>query len=89
MELHWLPLEQRAEFKILLFTYKVVNGMAPVYLQDRLDLYRPCRSLRSGNMQLLKTQSYNLKSYGCIYIQVYIYIYIPIKTEKNDTFHLP
>ena len=64
MELHWLPLEQRAEFKILLFTYKVVNGMAPVYLQDRLDLYRPCRSLRSGNMQLLKTQSYNLKSYG-------------------------
>ena len=64
MELHWLPVEQHVEFKILLFTYKVVNGMAPVYLQDRLVLYRPCRSLRSGNMQLLKTQSYNLKSYG-------------------------
>ena len=28
------------------------------------SIYRPCRSLRSGNMQLLKTQSYNLKSYG-------------------------
>ena len=53
--------EQRVEFKILLFTYKVVNGMAPVYLQDLLDLYRPCRSLRSGNMQLLNTctLSYN------------------------------
>ena len=38
--------------------------MATVYLQDLLDLYRPCRSLRSGNMQLLKSQSYNLKSYG-------------------------
>ena len=37
--------------------------MAPVYLQDVLDLYRPCRSLRSGNMQLLKTQSYDVKSY--------------------------
>ena len=37
--------------------------MAPVYLQDLIDLYRPCRSLKSGNMQLLKTQSYNLKLY--------------------------
>ena len=63
MELLWLPVEQRVQSKILLFTYKVVNGMATVYLQDQLDLYRPCGSLRSGNMQLLKTQSYNLKSY--------------------------
>ena len=64
MELPWLPVEQRVEFKILLFTYKVVNGMAPAYLQELLDVYRPCRSVRSGNMQLLKTQCYNLKSYG-------------------------
>ena len=64
MEFHWLPVEQRVEFKIFLFTYKVANGMATVYFQDILDLYRPCRSLRSGNMQLLKSQSYNLKSHG-------------------------
>ena len=63
MEFHWLSVEQRVEFKILLFTYKVVNGMAPVYLKDLLDLYRPCRSLRSGNMRLLKTQSYNLTTH--------------------------
>ena len=63
MEFHWLSVEQRVEFKILLFTYKVVNGMAPVYLKDLLDLYRPCRSLRSGNMSLLKTQSYNLTTH--------------------------
>ena len=62
--LHWLPVEQRVEFKIFLFTYKVVNGMAPVYLQDLLDLYRFCRRLRSGNMQLLNTQSCNLKWTG-------------------------
>ena len=64
MDLPWLPVEQRVEGKILLFTCEVVNGMAPVYLQDLLDLYRPCRSLGSGNKQLLRTQSYNLKSYG-------------------------
>ena len=54
IELHWLPVVD----------VEVVNGMAPVYLQDLLDLYRPCRNLRSGNMQLLKTQSYNSKLYG-------------------------
>ena len=27
MELHWLPVEQRVEFMILLFTCKVVNGI--------------------------------------------------------------
>ena len=42
MELYWLPVKQHVEFKILLLTYKVVNGMAPVYLQDLLDFYRPC-----------------------------------------------
>ena len=64
MELHWLPVEQRVEFKIILYTYKVVNSMAPVYLHKLLDFYIPGRSLRSGNMLLLKTQSHNLKSYG-------------------------
>ena len=46
MELLWLPVEQRVGLKIMLFTYKVMNGMAPVYLQDLLDLYRPCRYIR-------------------------------------------
>ena len=54
IKLYWLPVVD----------VEVVNGMAPVYLQDLLDLYRPCRNLRSGNMLLLKTQSYNLKLYG-------------------------
>ena len=63
MELHWLPVEQCIEFKILLYTNKVVNSMQAVYLQELLDFYIPGHSLRSGNMQLLKTQSYNLKTY--------------------------
>ena len=54
MELHWLPVEQRIEFKILLYAYKVVNSMAPVYLQELLDFYIRGCSLRSGNIQLLR-----------------------------------
>ena len=38
--------------------------MAPPDIQELLDFYVPGRSLRSGNIQLLKTKSYNLKSHG-------------------------
>ena len=31
IELHWLPVEQGINFKILLFTYKIINGLAPMY----------------------------------------------------------
>ena len=28
-ELHWLPVEKRIIFKLLVTTYKIINGMAP------------------------------------------------------------
>ncbi len=36
--LHWLPIKQRMDFKILLITYKALNGLAPQYL-SKLALY--------------------------------------------------
>ena len=44
-QLHWLPVEQRIEFKVLLFTYKVMQGMASQYSSDLLEPYSPLRSL--------------------------------------------
>ena len=35
-KLHWLPLHQRIKFKILMLTYKALNGLAPAYMQDML-----------------------------------------------------
>ncbi len=32
--LHWLPIKERCEFKILLLTYKCFNGLAPAYLEE-------------------------------------------------------
>ncbi len=29
---HWLPIKRRIDFKILLITYKALNGLAPQYL---------------------------------------------------------
>ena len=31
-ELHWLPVRYRIHFKILLLTFKALNGMEPAYI---------------------------------------------------------
>jgi hypothetical protein len=44
-ELHWLPVSQRIIYKILLITYKALNGLAPSYIRDMLQ---PLKSLCSN-----------------------------------------
>lgn len=51
--LHWLPVKSRIEFKILLLTYKALNGQAPLYLKELIVPYHPTRALRSQNSGLL------------------------------------
>ena len=62
--LHWLPVNQRIIFKILLITYKALNNLAPSYICDLLTSYTPSRQLRSSFKHLLVSPSYNLKTYG-------------------------
>ena len=64
LDLHWLPVEQRIEFKINLLTFKILNGLSPDYLCDLIQPYIPPRSLRSSSANLLTRSSFNLKSYG-------------------------
>uniref|UniRef100_A0A4W3HJL8 Si:dkey-256h2.1 n=1 Tax=Callorhinchus milii TaxID=7868 RepID=A0A4W3HJL8_CALMI len=53
--LHWLPILQRIQFKILVLTYKALHGLAPPYPCDLLTPYQPARSLRSAGSGLLRT----------------------------------
>ena len=62
--LHWLPIRARIEFKILLITYKVVNGKAPIYLTELLSPYNSNRSSRLNSKGLLKIPQTNLKTCG-------------------------
>lgn len=62
-QLHWLPVESRIEFKILLLVFKCLNEQAPAYLTDLLLPYKPGRDLRSARMELLKESGSN-KRYG-------------------------
>ncbi len=47
--LHWLPVKHRIDFKILLITYKTLNGLAPQYLNELLSHYSPPHPLCSQN----------------------------------------
>ncbi len=35
--LHWLPIKHCIDFKMLLITYKALNGLAPQYLSELLS----------------------------------------------------
>ena len=63
-QLHWLPVNQRINYKILLLTYKALNGQAPSYITELLEPYTPARNLRSFSKNLLKIPLVKLVSYG-------------------------
>ena len=52
-KLHWLPVPQRIQFKVLLLTHKALHNQAPSYLTDLLHHHTPSRSLRSSDANLL------------------------------------
>jgi hypothetical protein len=62
--LHWLPIQQRAVYKILLITFKALKGMAPVFISDLLALYKPTRVLRSSSAYQLSVIKSSTKFYG-------------------------
>ncbi len=49
IKLHWLPVKQRIDFKILTLTYRCLHNLAPQYLQTLLKQHHPTRTLRSSS----------------------------------------
>lgn len=47
VELHWLPMKQRIDFKILVIVYKCLHKQAPDYLSELLQVQTSRRRLRS------------------------------------------
>ena len=56
-KLHWLPVKQRVTYKIILLTFRALNGLAPIYIVDMLHRHRPTRALRSANNNDLQVPS--------------------------------
>ena len=86
--LHWLPIECRIKFKILLTVYKSLNGLAPDYLSALIDVRRPTRSLRSSDKLLLNVPKINTVTYGqraFSYVATTLWNSIPDNIRKSVT----
>lgn len=64
IQLHWLPIRFRIQYKIILLTYKALNNQAPPYINSMLEQYQPSRTLRSSSKGLLKEKRVKLKTGG-------------------------
>ena len=63
-DLHWLPIRKSIEFKILLLTFKCMQGYAPLYLRELLVKQANTRTLRSNTKNVLQIPLTNLKRFG-------------------------
>ena len=64
-QLHWLPVNQHINYKILLLIYKALNGQVPSYITELLmEPYAPTRNPRSSSKNLQKIPPIKLVSYG-------------------------
>ena len=63
-ELHWLPVEYRIQFKLLVHTYRALNAQAPIYITDLLQWHKPARSLKSEQALLLNIPRTRTATYG-------------------------
>ena len=62
--LHWLPIQSRINFKVLLFAYQCFHQFAPSYLIELLTQYKPERTLRSSKKSLFQVPQVMTRSYG-------------------------
>jgi len=62
--LHWLPVSFRINYKVLVLTYKCINGHAPPYLQELITPLTSTRTLRSTGRSLLRVPDTKLRTMG-------------------------
>ena len=65
IDLHWLPVTFRVQFKLLLFVYKSLHNQSPSYIKDLLSL-KPAANyaLRSSAQSLLFVPKVNCSTLG-------------------------
>ena len=63
-KLHWLPVQCRIDYDILVSVFKCRNDLAPIYLSELLQDYDPARCLRSSTNGLLMEKTPEVPTYG-------------------------
>ncbi len=62
--LRWLPVGFRIKYKVLLYVFKAVHGMALAYVSELITFRQSSRSLRSTNKLFLTVPRTHLKLKG-------------------------
>ncbi len=86
--LHWLSIKHCIDFKILLITYKALNGLSPQYLSELLLHYSPPRPLRSQNSGYLIIPRISKATAGgrsFFYLAPKLWNYLPNTVREADT----
>ena len=87
-QLHWLPVQVRINFKILLLTFQCLHDMAPTYLKELLVQYVPSRNLRSSHRYLLQCPKFSTKYYGertFLFAAASLWNTLPIKIKEANS----
>ncbi len=86
--LHWLLIKHRIDFKILLITYKALNGLAPQFLSKLLSHYSPPCPLRFQNSGHLINLEYEIQLGGrsFFYLAAKLWNNLPKTVQEKDTF---
>lgn len=65
-QLHWLPVSQRTDIKILVFVYKTPTGVGPKYILDIIpyEASKPLRSSGTGLLCVLRSK-HNEAEFSC------------------------
>ncbi len=90
--LHWLPTKHRIDFKILLITYKALNGLAPQCLSELLSHYSPSRPLISQNsghliIPIISKSTAGSRSFSYLHLHLVIWQKLLSKATYNWGIH--
>jgi hypothetical protein len=88
--LHWLPVKQRIDFKVLSLTYRSLHASAPSYLSELLipqPTPRVTRSSDSGRLvvPLTKLKSFGDRAFSCYGPKIWNSLPADIRTAPDMT----
>ena len=71
-QLHWLPLEYRIQFKVIVMVFKCLHNEAPSYLCDSrlrsdsaIKLYKPIAGLQYYSTQIVEQFAHRSTQFKC------------------------
>ena len=56
IHLHWLPVEYRSQYKLIIYVFQALHGLIPVYLTELVKPYVPLRSQSASLLQVPTTR---------------------------------